>query len=307
MKRLLRKLLARSARKPREGSSVHPLWTSFHDHSHPYITGNGIASRCRHVWNYDGYRVNPDLRNNLVFVKTDYIDQFFAKVRLDEPFVLFTHNSDYPVDRSLIRHLDDPRVLLWFAQNADVRHPKLRSIPIGIANAGYSHGDIDVIDRVRGERHDRSQLFYANFNVDNNRMEREYCLQQTRLRLRDEVDGGWNEFAGGYRLPTSFEGYLRDLRRTFFCISPKGNGIDCHRTWEALYMGCIPIVTRSEVAEAHKDMPIVILDDWSQFKDREFTEALHRSIWGDFDVSELHLDNYWRRIDREIDRSTPRP
>ena len=47
-------------------------------------------------------------------------------------------------------------------------------------------------------------------------------------------------------------------------ISPHGNGLDCHRTYEAIALGCIPIVKTSTLDILYKDMPIIIVDNWSQ-------------------------------------------
>jgi hypothetical protein len=280
---------------------MHAQWKSFDDHSYPYITGNSIAVKCKHVWNYDGYKINPKSNNhNWAFIKTDYIGEFFSKVQFKDPLVVFTHNSDYTLNEGYVKYLDDPRVLVWFAQNVGIKHPKLKPFPIGIANAGYSHGDISIVNKIRSQNNKKENMFYANFSINNNKIEREYCLQQTGINLRNDVNGGWNGFAGGYKLPTTFEGYLTDLSKSYFCLSPKGNGIDCHRTWEALYMGCIPIVTKSEVAEAHKDMPIIILDDWADFKNISFDETLYHKIWNNFNIGDLHLDNYLKRIIKEI-------
>jgi len=280
-------------------------WKTFEDHSFPYLTGNSFAVQCKHIWNYDGYKINPYSKpENWVFVKTDYLANFFSTIRLPNPFVLFTHNSDYPINESHLRYLEDPRVLVWFAQNVAINHPKLKPIPIGIADAGYSHGDISAINRVRSEENIKEVMFYANYSIQNNRAEREYCLQQTGVPLASETNGGWNGFAGGYKLPNTFEGYLRDISKSYFCISPKGNGIDCHRTWEALYVKSIPIVTRSPVAEAHKDFPIIILDDWSDFKKINFSKELYDKIWNNFNVGEIHMDNYMKRIQNVIKANT---
>lgn len=280
---------------------MYQQWKSFNDYSYPYITGNSIAVKCKHIWNYDGYKINlKSNNNNWVFVKTDYIGDFFSKIKLTEPFVMFTHNSDYTINEGYLKYLDDSKILVWFAQNVGIKHPKLKPFPIGIANAGYSHGDISIVNKIRDENNKKENMFYTNFNIQNNKTEREYCLQQTGLNIREDVNGGWNGFAGGYKLPTSFEGYLRDLSKTYFCISPKGNGIDCHRTWESLYMGCIPIVTKSEVVDAHKDMPIIILNDWSEFKSINFNKELYHKIWNNFNIGDLHLDNYLKRVKREI-------
>jgi len=50
-----------------------------------------------------------------------------------------------------------------------------------------------------------------------------------------------------------------------FVASPPGNGLDCHRTWEALYVKTIPIVLRSVAMEyfAQHGLPIYIIDNWS--------------------------------------------
>jgi hypothetical protein len=281
---------------------IHWQWTSFEDYSFPYITGNGFSVQCKYIWNYDGYKINPNKDNNWVFIKTDYIKEFFDSIKLDISFFVFTHNSDFPITEEHLRFLDDPRVIVWFAENANVYHPKLKSIPIGIASAGYIHGDISILNRIRSEENEKTNMVYANFSVNTskNSMERQKCLEQTGITLIADVNGGWNGYEGGYKVPDTFEGYLRSLSKSYFCISPKGNGIDCHRTWESLYVKTIPIVTRSMVVEEHKYMPIIILDDWSEFKNISFSKELYDKTWNGFNIEELYLHNYMKRIMREI-------
>jgi hypothetical protein len=38
--------------------------------------------------------------------------------------------------------------------------------------------------------------------------------------------------------------YLRRVSRSAYTMAPRGNGVDCHRTWESLYAGSVPIVRR---------------------------------------------------------------
>ena len=47
-----------------------------------------------------------------------------------------------------------------------------------------------------------------------------------------------------------------------FVLSPFGNGMDCHRTWEALLCGCIPIVRSSVFNELFEGLPVLIVDKW---------------------------------------------
>ena len=65
-----------------------------------------------------------------------------------------------------------------------------------------------------------------------------------------------------------------------FIASPPGNGEDCHRTWEALYMRSVPVVVRSSLMETlnAKGMPLLLVDSyeelccWDEAKRRESTK-----------------------------------
>lgn len=49
-----------------------------------------------------------------------------------------------------------------------------------------------------------------------------------------------------------------------FVISPHGVGLDCHRTWEALVLGCCVIVMRSSMDSLYEGLPVVIVDDYRE-------------------------------------------
>lgn len=250
-----------------------------------FITGNGIAARCRYVLNYDVFSVNERGREAWWFCKSDYLDYFFAHHAPTEPYILFSHNSDRPIDRRYRRRIDDPRLIAWFAQNPIYDHPKLRAVPIGLSNPVWAHGDQEAVKRVQGEALPKSTLFDVSFNPDTNPEERHRCLAETGLELTA-------------RLP--YEDYLRRLASAYFCVSPNGNGIDCVRTWEALYVRTIPIVTRSLVTDQHRDFPIVVLDDWSEFRTIEFTPGLYEQMWNGWNAGYIRLDRYFERIEETI-------
>jgi hypothetical protein len=46
-----------------------------------------------------------------------------------------------------------------------------------------------------------------------------------------------------------------------FVLSPFGNGYDCHRTWEALLLGCIPIMKKSRIDSLFKYLPVLTRED----------------------------------------------
>jgi hypothetical protein len=62
--------------------------------------------------------------------------------------------------------------------------------------------------------------------------------------------------------------YRELLRRSQFVLSPPGNGADCHRTWEALYMGAIPIVLEKYWPFQEIDLPVLVVADWEDVPER---------------------------------------
>jgi len=61
------------------------------------------------------------------------------------------------------------------------------------------------------------------------------------------------------------------MRKTMFVPSPAGNGIDCHRTWEALYLGALPVILRSEYF-GESDWPVLVIDSWSELLEKKSNE-----------------------------------
>ena len=86
------------------------------------------------------------------------------------------------------------------------------------------------------------------------------------------------------------EKYLEDMARSYFTVSPFGNGADCHKTWESLYLKTVPIVTESININFYKNLPIIIISDWSKFNINELNEETYNKIWGDFNPKKLNVN-----------------
>lgn len=95
-----------------------------------------------------------------------------------------------------------------------------------------------------------------------------------------------------------------------FVASPRGNGIDTIRTWEALMLGCIVIVRRFKpmpIEELYHDLPVVMIDRWSEVT-REFlanilSKFAKRSANNEFRYEKLSM-NYWiHQIESAFDTS----
>src|SRR5581483_6936968 len=219
--------------------------------------------------------------NNWWFCNPEFLEFFFRRLAPAEPYVLVTHNSnvDRPIDARFRRRLDRPELLAWFATNVELRHAKLFSIPLGVGNPIKC--DIAALTRVREREIPKTHLFEASFGIGTNPAERLYCIEKTGIQPEPKLD--WPEF-------------FERLASSYFCISPAGNGVDCYRTWQALYLRTIAIVTRSILTDQHPDIPMLVLDDWSEFVDVDFSPELYERIWGTWSPEEIRLDRYLERI-----------
>lgn len=218
----------------------------------------------------------------VVFVYSDMIDHFLDGVLplLKQPVVLITHNGDSTVDERFRAALDSPRIIHWFAQNAKLSHRKLTALPIGIANAQWPHGDTAALARVAARARPRRSGLYVNFEVSTNPELRGPLLEALR---------GKPSAVMGRRRP--YPDYLADMAQWRFCASPPGNGVDCHRTWEALYLGVIPVVT-SSAAGLLDHLPCIVVDNIAGVTLEEL-EAARLKLGGPFAWEKLSV-SYWR-------------
>ena len=80
-----------------------------------------------------------------------------------------------------------------------------------------------------------------------------------------------------------------------FHLSPEGNGLDCHRTWEALYLGIVPVVKSGPLDPLLADTPAWIVNEWSDISLESMAAAWKERTekWRGQVVERLHF-SYWR-------------
>ena len=84
-----------------------------------------------------------------------------------------------------------------------------------------------------------------------------------------------------------------ELQQYKFIVSPEGNGIDCHRHYESLMAGCIPILERNPLTEEkYKECPVLWTTDYSEitlpYLEKVYKEMLNKT----YDFSCLFLSHY---------------
>jgi hypothetical protein len=145
-----------------------------------------------------------------------------------------------------------------------------------------------------------------NFKQIENRPLKVISLHRKRPGDRVIIDNfnnsDWKDFvisSGNYKKDSWWE-----LLQSFpFVICAHGGGIDpCPKVWEALCVGCIPIIKSSAMNDVYTEFPIVIVDSWDTntislnnlLKWREqFSEYYDNPVLRNKWVHKLYL-NYWK-------------
>jgi len=250
-----------------------------------YITGNRFIDIC-------------DI-TGATFCKTDYIREM-----CDENIkVLVTHNSDYHIN-DLVYSAKPRTVKKWFAQNKDLNNSNVISIPIGLENmnlrvslnsrAGRFSSEVknalkkgQIISTQFEKGVKKTKLAYLNFNSSTYPRERNYVKKMFSHNSKVSCASG-----------LTLEQYYSDIASHKFVISPRGNGVDCHRTWEALYLKSIPIVRNTCNIKEFNELPILFVDKWEDLNYINLEETYEAMMSKKYDLGKMKI-SYWEQIIRE--------
>jgi hypothetical protein len=225
-----------------------------------------------------------------IFVYTHDLQVFFETVYpLLNQFVLLTHNSDHAVTELYKKILDENKIIKWYAQNCYITHPKLISLPIGIANSRWQHGNLNTLINVIQENNNKEYLVYSNYD------------NSTNINERTEIQNSLTKNGILKDSQRNFKDYLTLISKSLFCIAPPGNGVDCHRVWECLYLNTIPVVKYHECFNQFKHLPILFIDNWDNVT-IDFLKSQRNKFLNLIPIqnNELVL-NYWKeRINKGI-------
>lgn len=261
--------------------------------SPPYITGDGFRAHCKFVIDKTNKKIDPAKvkRGDTIFVQTEYLPLFFKKFhpKISKKYILVTHNSDLPIPGEFASHLEDPKLLAWFGQNVDgCAHDKLHPLPIGLENRYCGNGDLSVIARLQKEYATlpKTMLLYNNFTIGTCPPERMKVFEEFKDKPFCVTSS---------RKP--YSDYLKDLAETKFILSPRGNGLDCVRTWEALYMGVIPIIKHSSSDTLYEGLPVILIKEWSEVTEEFLQQKYEQMRSRSYPLERIYLDYWLHRID----------
>ena len=202
------------------------------------------------------------------------------------PFKLILHNSDQNFDTGHLKYLDIPNCKKIYTQNINIKHIDVIPLPIGIANSFWKWGNLDIFDEVLNTDIDtKSNFIYANFTKTGG------TRDENRVECYENVKGQNIPFVENLE----YRDYLNKLKTYKYCVSPQGNGIDCHRMWEALYLKVVPICIRSKlISHFFSLFPIYIIDSWGDLNSEVLELEYSKFTWDNYRL--LDFDNYIKYI-----------
>lgn len=256
--------------------------------SAPFVSGDSFRAISNHVVE-KGHGLDPTRvrKGDVVFVEAWQLSSFAESClpRIREPFVLITHNGDLNIDKSFLPVAEDRRIMRWFAQNALLRHPKVIAVPIGLENRfHHCNGVVNDYEKLARGRSQKSMRILYGFTVGTNEKERKPAFEA--LRASSLTDHGERTNSREYRFR---------LGRYAFVASPPGNGEDCHRTWEGLYLRVVPIVKRSVLYESFPGLPVLEIGDWAEIKawDASFLSTIYGELSHRIESTPYLRFDYW--------------
>ena len=249
---------------------------------------------------------------DLVWVRHIALPQLVAEVlpHVRNRFALVTGDEDWSIPSDFVdsrRITECEQVACWFTQNYDGSDDsgKISPIPIGLdfhtisnrrkwghwpATPTQQEAELASLVARMPPASERLLLAHADFHFNKHK-------QKLRGDTRDDVE----TLLRDNRQVVFQDKKVRRMdlwetkTRYAFVVSPHGNGLDCHRTWESLVLGNIPIVKRSPLDPLYDGLPVVIVDDWREITEQSLRSwlDLHAEAFSRPSVQERLTNRYW--------------
>jgi len=250
--------------------------------------------------------------NMSIYVCTHLLTYFVSSIlpKITMPFYLVSGDSDLDVQREglspeLFTKLVESHYLIkWFAQNiTDISSPKIVQMPIGLDYHTIS-SDPNHWWKIHdeGSKPVEQESILTNLRQSMKPFDERTCKIFSNIHHKLDRYGDRGGAIGAlYNQPDLIENAATflsrsqtwgDMCKNSFVLSPFGNGYDCHRTWEALCLGAIPIVRAKQFKSLFADLPVLNVDEWSDVTPELLQTTLREFKQRSFNYEKLTL-KYW--------------
>jgi len=243
-----------------------------------------------------------------IYVHATALEHFTrgALGRINSPFVLVSGDSVPDVSRERLGNavidkiLSHPHLLRWYVQNLGFEHPKAAPMPLGLDYHTISQNRRPEWGPGASARAQEDQLHSIRLlsRPLSERRVQGYCNWHFAIKNGDRT-------AVVKSLPKAACFYEPDrVQRTeswrrnseyLFAISPRGVGMDCHRTWEAILLGAVPVIPDLPINRLFETLPVVVVQDWATVTPGFLQTERERVLDEEFDFAPVLLET-WKRL-----------
>ena len=180
-------------------------------------------------------------------------------------FVIFTNLEDTPITED-IHDLIPENVKGIFGVNAIGFGGKVHPFPYGVQRIIHpSDNRIGILHEMMEKEVNPTKLLYINHAEHTNISERGNIREKFEKLKYATVDS---------RVP--YDIYCQQILNHKFMICPQGNGVDCHRNWEVLYLKRVPIMKKSDyLQELFNGYPVLWVNDYADITKTLLTNNEH--------------------------------
>lgn len=196
----------------------------------------------------------PELFNTAKSIKTKLARKF--------DFILISE-SDCPFNVSELEALLDVSEKIYY-HNVLGYNPMITPIPLGLEKQSFRNGSRmgDFKRLPNTEVISRPINFLVAWNDETNILRKSYKTYFEGVKTALVVKNRLNSHT-----------LHKLMRKSLFVPSPAGNGFDCHRTWEALYLGCVPVVLESDFC-GDSTWPVLVVQNWNELATKSQNELI---------------------------------
>lgn len=263
---------------------------------------------------------NLGKNKQIIFINNNNLQNFLMQ-EIKNSFVLISDFEDFqiPYDprnkkftKNIFNKIYNNNFLdSWYAinYNYDKNYKKINHLPLGIdfhtvskknkwgENKTSSHQQEDkLIEKYKKSnqiKDRKNKCFLCSNNNTSKSLKKIGLIDFDRNDIKNKLISNKNvDICNKFYSRDKFWEKICEYR---FIICPVGNGMDTHRLWESLFLGCIVIVQSCGLDKLMKEFPVVILKDLNEITEEKLNiwYNKYKKMCNDPSVREKYYNKYW--------------
>ena len=230
---------------------------------------------------------------------------------LEKEIILVTSDGDKSVPGDLKKEtyskiINHPKIKKWYTQNYDKSevNEKLKHYPIGFdLHTSRSFFGLpipflpkkSIVDKInyllelRKNNKNKLKKIFSDVHLSCNQK-----FNNERKRVKEILND--SPYFYPLKIRTNQEDIWKKYSSYKFVISTHGNGLDCHRTWEIIFLGGIVITKTSSLDEIFQNLPVVIVKDWDECLKKEnldLWDKKYTPLTSEENINKYYLYDTW--------------